>query len=182
MRRTHLGALALSAALAAGTLAVGCGGDDDDSGNGTETSEATTATAETTGSSGGSGDCLATWNADADDALKGIASLSNAPDAEVDVGPYAGEPFSSEAFDGGTSGTGQQVAVAAGDCVVSEFSQDFGLPLFVFVRGSVAGGEPTWHRLSETGKHPLNGDAAALIDPVTTAKVTDDGDLEPAGG
>ena len=180
MRHIPGAGLVLTAALAASALAAGCGGDDDSSGDtGTEGSAPTT-TAEA--SSGGTGDCVESWNAEADDTLKGLASLSNDPNAEVDVGPYAGEPFSAEAFDGTTTGTGQEVAVEAGDCVVSEFSQDFGQPLFVFVLASVDGGAASWHRLSETGKHPLSGSAADLIDPLQTATVDENGDLVPSGG
>lgn len=160
--------VALSGAVA---VAAGCGGGDD-SGEDAEPT-ATTAESATTTDAG----CVDSWNTELDESLKGLVNLSNDPDADVVVGTYAGEPFSAEVFDATTEGTGDEVEVQPGDCVVSQFSKEFDMPLFVFVRGST-GGDAEWHRLSETGKHPLADQADPLLDGAVQASVVEGGDLQ----
>ncbi len=170
LRRLAAGLLATTALLLAG-----CGGDDGDESGATEAATEAESGGGTT--AGADGDCVAAWNEGASEGLKGIAALSNDPGIETQVGDYGGEPFTAEVFDATTTGTGQQIDVAQGDCVVTEFSDEFGMPLFVFVQTA----DGTWHRISETGQHPLAADSSGLLESPTAAEVGEGGDLEAAG-
>ena len=153
---------------------AGCGGGDDDAGSNGGQAEKTP-----------SQSCVDQWNDKADDTLVRIVNLANDPESDVLVGTYKGEPFEAEAFDGSTTGTGTQVAVNEGDCVVTQVSGD-GLVLFSFVLPK-SGGD-SWHRLNESGDHPLGQDLAKNVDAhlagvVRTTRTGEgvDATLEPKG-
>jgi hypothetical protein len=105
-------------------------------------------------------------------------SLSNSPEADVLVGTWAGEEFAAEIFDTTTEGTGEDVTVAPGDCVVKQVSG--GLVLYVFVRGE----DGAWHRLLENGDHPLAAPDEKQLDGVARATLEGTGaeaELTPKG-
>jgi hypothetical protein len=151
-------------------LALGaCGGDDGDD-EPSSASGGQTAAAESGGTEAADGAaCLDSWNADAEDGLKQLMALSNSPDADVLTGTWAGEEFSAEIFDTTTQGTGEDVTVASGDCVVKQVSD--GLVLYVFVRGE----DGAWHRLLESGDHPLAAPDEKRLDGVARATLEGDG-------
>lgn len=144
----------LAALLAVLCLLLGaCGSDEEETDGG--------------GESAGSRDCLKLWNDDADASLKSLAGLSNDPKADVLTGSYGGKKFKSEIFDVSTTGTGDDLTVSPGDCVVTQVG-DAGV-LFVFVNSKDEKGAQAWHRLLESGKHPLakpSGRKDLLKDPV----------------
>ena len=135
------------------------------------------------GETAGSGDCLKLWNDEADASLNSLAGLSNDPNVDVLAGSYGVEEFKSEIFDTGTEGTGADVTVSPGDCVVTQ-AGEAGL-LFVFVNSKDEKREQAWHRIVESGKHPLAKPSGRdlLEDPVRARIVGagSEGRLEPKG-
>jgi hypothetical protein len=160
-----------AAALTAAALAIGGCGDDEQP----AASVATTATpvAGASGASGPTGvvpDCVGDFNARADDNLPRLARLSHEPGDDILVGTFASPEFSAETYDVDvTDGDGTKTAVAAGDCAVTEVSDDLGT-LYVFVVGD----DREWHNLLVTDPDVvLADDPASQLDNLKTAQLED---------
>lgn len=125
--------------------------------------------------------CAESFNADAPDDFALLIRLSHADGAAVLTGRYTGDPFTAEAFDATTDGTGVDATVEAGACVVTEAS-DLGT-LYVFAVGDDA----AWHRFGESDPEvPLRTDPAAQLADLTEVtlaegQTSDSPDLVPVG-